>query len=160
MSYTPKDRYEQDPRKIYADIIDLPHHESQKHPHMSLYDRAAQFSPFAALTGYEDMVLEEARETRTKTEIAENGSEEIDRRLSEIADQLSKGIHPVAEITYFVPDEKKSGGEYVTVKEEIKRIDAAFRKLILVRTEGAGKVNASIDIGSIICIMISPTKAG
>ncbi len=147
-----KNRYEQDPRKIYADIIDLPHHESQKHPHMSLYDRAAQFSPFAALTGYEDMVAEEARETKTKSDLMESDAEDIDRKLAAISDQLSRGIHPVAEITYFVPDDKKSGGEYVTVKEEIKRIDAAFRKLILARTEGAGRVNASIDIGNIIDI--------
>lgn len=52
---------EPDPRIVYADIIDLPHHQSSTHPHMSLYDRAAQFAPFAALTGYDDMITEEAR---------------------------------------------------------------------------------------------------
>ncbi|SDB40394.1 hypothetical protein SAMN02910298_01981 [Pseudobutyrivibrio sp. YE44] len=54
---------EKDPRIVYGDIIDLPHHQSTKHPHMSLYDRAAQFAPFAALTGYEEMISEEARRT-------------------------------------------------------------------------------------------------
>ena len=54
---------EPDPRIVYADIIDLPHHQSTTHPHMSLYDRAAQFAPFAALTGYDDMITEEARKT-------------------------------------------------------------------------------------------------
>ncbi len=52
---------EPDPRIVYADIIDLPHHQSSTHPHMSLYDRAAQFAPFAALTGYDDMITQEAR---------------------------------------------------------------------------------------------------
>lgn len=54
---------EPDARKIYADIIDLPYQQSKKHPHMSLYDRAAQFAPFAALTGFEDMIRKEAEET-------------------------------------------------------------------------------------------------
>ena len=57
---------EPDPRIVYADIIDLPHHQSPTRPHMSLYDRAAQFAPFAALTGYDDMIVEEVRETDTR----------------------------------------------------------------------------------------------
>ena len=67
---------EPDPRVIYADIIDLPHHQSPTRPHMSLYDRAAQFAPFAALTGYDDMVAEEARIVDNKIELSET---EIDR---------------------------------------------------------------------------------
>lgn len=59
---------DEDPRVIYADIIDLPHHQSDKHPQMSLYDRAAQFSPFAALSGYDDMVKEQVKETEKKYE--------------------------------------------------------------------------------------------
>ena len=57
---------EPDPRIVYADIIGLPHHQSPTRPHMSLYDRAAQFAPFAALTGYDDMIVEEVRETDTR----------------------------------------------------------------------------------------------
>ena len=66
---------EDDPRIVYADIIDMPHHQSTRHPHMSLHDRAAQFSPFAALSGYEDMVDEEARHTREKVDAADKFEE-------------------------------------------------------------------------------------
>ena len=64
-------------RRIYGDIIDLPHHQSSRHPHMSLYDRAAQFAPFAALTGYGDMVAEEARLTEGKPELSEDEREQL-----------------------------------------------------------------------------------
>ncbi len=130
----------------YSDIIDMPHHQSIKHPHMSLHDRAAQFSPFAALTGYEDMVDEEGRLTQDRIEIDEQEREKIDWKLALIADILAKGHRPTVSITYFVPDAKKSGGEYVTTTEEIKKIDTAAGKLVLSRTGGIAKMNVTIDI--------------
>ncbi len=143
---------EPDPREVYADIIDLPHHQSDSHPHMSLYDRAAQFSPFAALSGYDDMVAEESRETGEQRKLEEYEIEILSQKINRISERIANGESPVVEITYFVPDARKSGGEYVTVTEEIKRIDSTFRKLILLRTEGAGKVNVKIDIEMVVDI--------
>ena len=79
---------EPDPRIVYADIIDLPHHQSPTHPHMSLYDRAAQFSSFDALTGYSDMVVEEAKLTDRQMELGEHDLEILNRRLNWIAAQI------------------------------------------------------------------------
>ena len=140
---------ESDPRIIYADIIDLPHHQSDTHPHMSLYDRAAQFAPFAALTGYDDMISEEARETGTEINLEDSASERISLKLNLVADAAANGYSPLLSITYFVPDELKSGGEYVTVTERIKKVDTVRRKIILERTEGYSQSNAEIDIDRI-----------
>ncbi len=105
----------------YEDIIDLPHHESKRHPHMSLHDRAAQFSPFAALSGYEDAVNETARLTEEWIELDEYEKEKLNRRLALISEKLSQ--LPLVEITYFMPDEKKSGGAYVTASGSVRKID-------------------------------------
>ncbi len=105
----------------YDDIIDLPHHKSKRHPHMSLHDRAAQFSPFAALSGYEDAVNETARLTEEWIELDEHEKEKLDRRLALISEKLSQ--LPLVEITYFKPDEKKYGGAYVTVSGSVRKID-------------------------------------
>lgn len=117
-----------DARIIYGDIIDLPHHQSQVHPHMSLYDRAAQFAPFAALTGYDDMISEEARETGLK--LAQN-LKRLNAKISVISDMLEAGEHPALSFTVFVPDEKKSGGSYTEIKGSVKRIDPISDSLIL-----------------------------
>lgn len=105
----------------YDDIINLPHHVSSTHPHMSRLDRAAQFSPFAALTGYDAAIKETARLTDKKVELGEYELEELNRTLLELSNQISK--HPQAMITYFEPDKRKEGGAYITVSKEIKRID-------------------------------------
>lgn len=105
----------------YDKIIDLPHHQSKNRPQMSLRDRAAQFAPFAALTGYDDLVEETARVTDEKIELGESQREVLDRRQAFIALHISK--KPLIEITYFVADTKKSGGKYVTKRGNIKRID-------------------------------------
>jgi hypothetical protein len=139
-----------DSRTKYADIIDMPRHTSTKHAQMSLHDRAAQFSPFAALTGYGDMVDEEARLTQNLIDIDEQTRVTIDRKLAVLASELSKGNHPAVSVTYFVPDTKKAGGNYVTSIEEIKKIDTIERKLILSRVTGFSKMNASLDIDMII----------
>lgn len=115
-------------RILYGDIIDLPHHQSQVHPHMSLYDRAAQFAPFAALTGYDDMITEEARETGLK--LAQN-LKRLNAKIKVISDMLDVGEHPMLSFRVFVPDEKKAGGSYTEMKGIVKRIDPISDSLIL-----------------------------
>jgi hypothetical protein len=138
-----------DPRIVYADIIDLPHHQSGKHPQMSLYNRAAQFAPFAALSGYEDMIFEESRETEMQTQPEEWEMEKISQKLNLIADVIQDGHHPTLSITCFIPDEKKAGGSYVTVTEQIKRLDAVRKKVILMKKQGRAGLNAEIDFDRI-----------
>ena len=106
----------------YDDIINLPHHVSKKHPRMSMLDRAAQFSPFAALTGYGDAIDEAARVTEAQIELDDNELQEIDRILREVYETGS----PV-EVTHFVPDERKAGGAYVVTAGVIKAIDPVSR---------------------------------
>lgn len=113
----------------YDDIINLPHHVSSKHPHMPALDRAAQFSPFAALTGHDAAIKETARLTDEQVELDEERKEELDRQLQEIRTHLSE--HPEVTITYFVPDERKDGGSYVTVTGRVKKLDEYEGRIIL-----------------------------
>ena len=138
-----------DPRIVYADIIDLPHHQSKTHPHMSLYNRAAQFAPFAALSGYEDMISEESRETGSQEHLEDWEMEKLSQKLNLIDDVINDGHRPTLSITYFVPDEKKAGGEYQTITEQIKKIDPVRRKIVLMKQEGRGGLNVEIDIDRI-----------
>lgn len=112
----------------YDKIIDLPHHQSKKHPQMPLYDRAAQFAPFAALTGYDDLVDETARVTDEKIELGESQREVLDRQQAFIAIHINE--KPLIEVTYFVADTKKSGGKYVVKSGNLKRIDDYSRVYI------------------------------
>ena len=112
----------------YDDIINLTHHQSKNHPHMSLHDRAAQFAPFAALTGYDDAVKEARRLTDSKPELDENQLEELDQKLADLMTRIEE--HPEVTITYFEPDDKKEGGAYVTCVGIIKKIDSYMRHLI------------------------------
>ena len=102
---------EPDPRIVYADIIDMPRPQSERHQPMSLYDRAAIFSPFAALTGYDDMIGEEERLTDTRRELTDDEKSELNRVLYELSERPHENI-PVR-LVYFKPDKLKSGGEYV-----------------------------------------------
>ena len=111
--------------RSYDDIIDLPHHVSKKHPPMSPLNRAAQFSPFAALTGHGDAVRETERLTDPFVELDEDRKEQLNRRLRLIRDQ-----NPECEITYFRPDEKKEGGAYVTLRGRIEKIDEYRRQIL------------------------------
>ncbi len=130
----------------YDDIINLPHHQSKTHPHMPLHDRAAQFAPFAALTGYDDMVRETGRLTEAETDLSEDDREVLDRRISMIISALADGQHPSVTITCFVPDGKKDGGSYVSVSGQVKKIDIAARLLILLSENGISAGDAiSID---------------
>lgn len=114
----------------YDDIIDLPHHVSETHPPMSRVDRAAQFSPFAALTGYDAAVRETARVTERRIELDEGVKAELNARLNCILEHLPE--HPQVSITYFVPDEKKSGGAYRTVTGAVRKLDSFAKTLTLV----------------------------
>lgn len=127
----------------YDDIINLPHHQSATHPHMSSYDRAAQFSPFAALTGYEDAVAETARLTNKKVELDEYGKSALNERLNIIQDTLDK--QSKVSITYFLPDKKKSGGEYVTVSGCVKKIDE-YEHIVLMQEGSKIPVDDIIEI--------------
>jgi len=106
----------------YDDIIDLPHPTSQNHPRMSLHDRAAQFSPFAALTGHHAAIAETGRLTDRRIELDESEIARVDAELQHLQELLPD--RPTVSITYFVPDERKSGGSYRTITSEVKRIDA------------------------------------
>jgi hypothetical protein len=113
----------------YDDILHGSRPVSQKHPPMSRADRAAQFSPFAALTGYEAAVKETARLTQGKIELSDEEKESIDHVLQALSAHLPE--QPSVIVTYFLPDQKKDGGAYVTVTGALKRINLLERRLIL-----------------------------
>lgn len=106
----------------YGDIINLPHPTSLNHPRMSLHDRAAQFSPFAALTGHHAAIAEMGRLTDRRIELDESEIARVDAELQHLQELLPG--RPTVSITYFAPDERKNGGSYQTVTGEVKRIDA------------------------------------
>lgn len=110
----------------YNNIIDHPHHQSATRPHMSMTARAAQFSPFAALTGYGDAVEETGRLTSEKIILDNDAVAELDRKLRMIED----GKRLVA-ITFFAPDPFKEGGEYTIISGEVKKIDVIESKVVL-----------------------------
>ncbi|MBQ7161697.1 MAG: hypothetical protein IJR90_08320 [Clostridia bacterium] len=112
----------------YADIIDMPRHVSLTRKHMSNYDRAAQFSPFAALTGYEDCIREAARLTDERGALDPDEIEKLDARLRQIDARIDE--RPEVIVTYFKPDELKDGGEYVTAPLKIKEIDRIEGRLV------------------------------
>ena len=120
------------PTYKYDDIIYKPHHVSGKRAAMAMIDRAAQFSPFAGLTGYEAVIAESGRLTDSATELTEGSKQALDRRLRVIADNLQ--TLPWVSVTYFQPDSRKTGGSYVTVTGQVKRIDEYDR--VIVFTDG------------------------
>lgn len=111
----------------YDDILELPHHVSRSRPQMPVADRAAQFAPFAALSGHYEAVKEAARQTDARIEMDESCKAMLDRKLQEIQKQPDRSVS----VTYFVPDLKKPGGSYVTVTGRIGRIDGNGRRVIL-----------------------------
>lgn len=113
----------------YDDIIDAPRHVSEKRPRMSNYDRAAQFSTFAALTGYDGAIRETARLTGEKLELEDGRIQEINQALCWLSAHIEERLE--VEISYFRPDERKSGGEYVSVSGRLRRIDGVGGKLVL-----------------------------
>lgn len=127
---------EDDPRVIYSDIIDLPHHEPVTRPRMSLQNRAAQFSAFDALAGFSDMISEEARITDFREEAGEEERKRVNRQLNRLAEALDDRRKPEAEVTCFVPDERKTGGRYETVSGMVKRVDPVRRELVFLAETG------------------------
>lgn len=113
----------------YDDIINLSHHVSSRHPQMPMMNRAAQFSPFAALTGYDDAVRETARLTDEKIELDEYEKEELDRKIQWIGSHLDERI-PVS-ITYFQPDDKKAGGVYEKIVDTVRKINVYEHEILL-----------------------------
>lgn len=114
----------------YDDIINLPHHVSATHPHMSAIDRAAQFSPFAALTGYDFAIKETARLTDARIELGEYTKDTLSDKLQIIAERMKEP--PEVSITYFQPDDKKSGGAYVTAAGSVKKIEEYERLVVMI----------------------------
>ena len=112
----------------YLDIINLPHHVSENHPQMSMYNRAAQFAPFAALTGYGAAIEETARYTEEQTELDENRIEEINEQLRYIEEHIGDNL--TVSVTYFRQDERKSGGTYVETSGTVKNIDPVNHRLV------------------------------
>lgn len=113
----------------YESIKYLPHHVSQTHPQMSMLNRAAQFSPFAALTGYDAAVQETARLTDCKMELAEDDLNALNAKLQLLKDIISE--QPEISVFYFEADERKAGGAYLTCDGTVKRIDEFERCLIM-----------------------------
>lgn len=113
----------------YEDIINMPHYISEKHPQMSIEARAAQFAPFAALTGYSDAVKETARLTEKRIEIDEGLKLHLNNKLKKIIENIN--TNPKVTFTYFVHDDKKEGGKYVNKTGCVKKIDIANEYIIL-----------------------------
>ena len=129
----------------YEDIIHLPHPVSRKHKPMSLHDRAAQFAPFAALTGYEDMVEETARQTDPCKDLEEDARELLDARFALLC--MDGELHPQIRVTYFNADKLKDGGAYLTVSGTLQSADTEKR---LIRMQDGSRISLEdiIDIDS------------
>ena len=128
----------------YADIINMPHHRSKTRPHMPMKDRAAQFAPFAALTGYGDAVSETSRLTDRKIELDTDSEELINEKLIFILENINE--KPAASITYFVPDKEKPGGKYVTATGRVSKIND-FEKTITMGGDTVIPFDNILDIG-------------
>lgn len=143
----------------YASILHMPHHVSKVHPHLSMEQRAAQFSPFQALTGYEDEIEETERLTLDKEELTEEVLAELSRKLNILRSELEEckttvaaacqsheatPQSPAASITWFVPDSKKSGGSYQTAAGTIVKI-RDFEKMIEMKLEDGSVLSIPIE---------------
>lgn len=140
---------EPDARVVYADIFHLPHWQSPTRKPMSAYERAAIFSPFAALDGYEEMVDEEAREVGKQQTLSEAELEILNQKINLIYDVLEDGHHPILTFTYFICDCFKSGGSYVTITERVRKIDTVGRKIVLFRRTGTSKSYMDLEMDKI-----------
>lgn len=135
----------------YADIIHLPHHKASTRPHMSMYDRAAQFSPFAALTGFDGVIAETGRLTDRKIELSESEKILLDQKLTLIDDVIQDKHQPEITVIYFVPDYLKEGGEYEEYTGQVRKIDPIERTVVFLAANGrsAGKTIRIDDITEI-----------
>lgn len=117
----------------YDDILNMPHHVSSTRPHISMHDRAAQFSPFSALTGYDDTVRETARLTDEKQELTADRITDLNQKIAFLKEHTEE--RPQITVEYFIPDEKKSGGKYVTLSGKFRRIDEYNHNMVFVSGE-------------------------
>ncbi len=131
----------------YDDIIDLPRPVSRKHPPMPMMKRAAQFLPFAALTGFEGEIAEAARLTETAPELSEDALAALDEQLSLLRQLLPD--QPQVTVTRFLPDERKAGGHFETLTGRVRRLDEANRALRL--TDGT-----TIDLDTVVELTVEP----
>ena len=130
----------------YADILMLPHHQAANRPQMSMHDRAAQFSPFAALTGFDGVIAETGRMTDQKAELSESQMILLNQKLTLIDDTIQDGCHPVVTVVYFVPDARKDGGSYQEYIGKVRLVDAVERKLVfLAENERSAGMEIPID---------------
>ena len=113
----------------YNEIINLPHHVSKTRPQMPMSDRAAQFAPFAALTGYDSAIKETGRLTDERIELDEEALAALDRKYQLLMDTLDDA--PEVTIIYFQPDERKAGGQYVSATGTVKKVDTFGRRILL-----------------------------
>lgn len=127
----------------YNDIINLSHHVSKKHPQMSLEARSAQFAPFSALTGYEDIIEETSRITFERKEIDEEMKISINRKLQEIINKIN--MKPIVTFTYYVPDSQKEGGYYRTVTGKVVKIDK-YKQLVYLDNTIEIPINEIVDL--------------
>ena len=127
----------------YRDIINLPYIKSKTHKHMSNHDRAAQFAPFAALTGYESIIMETARKTEKKAILSDDKKEDLSRKITFL---VKNKVNKIIKITYFVKDEKKEGGKYIMEEFSSIKLDSSKRAII-----ADGKKISINDIFEIEC---------
>ena len=113
----------------YDDIINLPHHVSPTRPQMSMIDRAAQFSPFSALSGYDDAILETGRLTDARIEMTEDELDALNAKYQLLMDTIGTEIE--VSITYFKPDDRKAGGAYLTERDVVKKVDTYNRRILM-----------------------------
>lgn len=139
--------------KDYDDIIMLPHPVSKKHMPMSIYNRAAQFAPFAALTGYEDAVHETARRTDSKIILDEDAKDILDKKMLWIQEHIEE--KPEVQLTYFVADEKKEGGTYMTLKGHIAKIKSYEQSVLLQEGEQIAIADITDIQGEIFDLLVS-----
>ena len=135
-------------KESYDDIIGLPHHTSAKHPRMSILDRAAQFAPFSALSGYGVALAETARLTEQRINLTEEELLELDHKQQILMANIDK--QPEITVTWFCPDERKEGGEDITTTGSLRRIDEVRRVVVLVD-------GTEISMDDIYSLMFSKT---
>ena len=127
----------------YDDIINLPHHVSTWHPQMRMMNRAAQFAPFAALTGHSAAIEETARLTDSQQELADEDSEILNQIMAYLRETINE--HPTISITYFEPDKKKAGGAYKSTEGQLQNIDD-YNQTIVLKNGEAIPLNSILDI--------------
>ena len=135
----------------YADILHLPHHQAADRRHMSMHDRAAQFSPFAALTGFDGVIAETGRLTDRKIALSESEKVLLDQKLNLIDEAVRAGQHPEITLLYFTPDARKTGGSYQEYTGNVRQIDPIERTIVFLADNGRsiGKRIAIDDVKEI-----------